>query len=311
MTSRESGHTGPHTAGHTAPAAVSHTAPTGGAWATGGVTPAQREVVRVFGTPKHTSRGDNGGALLSGLRTGLVVITSPIGFPFHGVRLLSSHLRFIERLQPAALVNIGGLFAALPAADGRGGERTALLKSVAREYLSPLRAVYKGPVAMPGLSGHVPIPRQTRLRRDVESSADMAEMLAEFEVAELPRHVELLPGWVIACAALGVRRRSTVGATALAEARKLGVNVVCGCSGFLGSVSETRGPSERRQTLRAVEVGHLRVLNHRAERQRSPFGRGPGFVVLEVEDGVVKPVLVPMKPNGAFSYGGEKFGLLS
>lgn len=102
-----------------------------------------------------------------------------------------------------------------------------------------------------------------------------------------------------------------MGATALAEARKLGVNVVCGCSGFLGVVSETRGPNEQRQTLHAVEVGQMRAPSHNAELRKPGFGRGPGFAVLEIEDGIVRPVLVPMKPNGAFSYDGEQFGLPS
>jgi hypothetical protein len=223
--------------------------------------------------------------------------------------LLASHLRFIERLQPAAVVNIGGLYADRSTGDPKSFDEGALLDAVAREYLSPLRAVFSGQVAMSTPNGSIQIPRQTPLSRGVDSQTALAEMLAGFEVTMLPSYAELVPGWVIACAGLGVRRRSSVGATALAEARKLGVNVVCGCSGFLGIASETRGPSERRQTLHAVEVGHMRVPSHRAELRKPAYGRGPGFVVMEIEDGVVKPVLIPMKPNGAFTYGGELFGL--
>jgi hypothetical protein len=309
MTSRKSGHTGPHIAGHTGPAVGPHTAPTQGMGPIEAVLPGHGEVERGTETPKHTPRGDKGGAFFGELGSGTVVITSPIGFPFHGSRLLTSHLTFIERLQPAAVLNIGGLFASH--SERRGCKDEALVESVVQEYLSPLRAVYEGPVGMPAPSVSAPIPRQIRPKQSSDASIALMGLLHEFEVAMLPSHLDLVPGWVIACAALGVRRRSSVGATALAEARKLGVNVICGCSGFLGVVSETRGPTEQRQTLHAVEVGRLRAPSHNAEIRKPGFGRGPGFAVLEIEDGVVRPVLIPMKPNGAFSYDGEQFGLPS
>jgi len=103
------------------------------------------------------------------------------------------------------------------------------------------------------------------------------------------------------------RMFKTAGATALDLAKRTGKNVICGHSHRQGIVSESTGFGGKQSVLWGMEVGNIMDLKSSGSGylKEKIANWQTGFGILYVENGIVKPEVVPMDSKGRFIADGE------
>jgi hypothetical protein len=97
------------------------------------------------------------------------------------------------------------------------------------------------------------------------------------------------------------------GRTALDLAKRTGKNVICGHSHRQGIASESTGFGGRQSVLWGMEVGNIMNLKSSGAGylKEKIANWQTGFGILYVENGIVKPEVVPMDSKGRFIADGE------
>ena len=97
------------------------------------------------------------------------------------------------------------------------------------------------------------------------------------------------------------------GRTALDLAKRTGKNVVCGHSHRQGLISESSGFGGKQSVLWGMEVGNIMNLKSSGAGylKEKIANWQTGFGILYVENGIVKPEVVPMDSKGRFIADGE------
>nr|WP_281171631.1 metallophosphoesterase [Haloglycomyces albus] len=253
-------------------------------------------------------------------------MTSDLQMPYEHNKMLAAHLNFIAHLQPDAVINIGDL-ADFPAPSrwnkGTRGEFETNIWTdadyVQKKYFGPLRRVYDGPVGM-HIGNHDVRPLTyaqkyaPALGHPTDNPYYAGNMLGfdRWGVDDLGNFHAIAPDWLTTHGHHGMALRQVSGATALAAAKKLGHSIICGHTHRMGVAMETTGAGRSRRTTMGVEVGHM-MHHDRADYLRMGDTNyryanwQPGFVVLEIVDSTVQPIVVPMRRNGTFNYAGKLF----
>ncbi|HEY7865166.1 MAG TPA: hypothetical protein VIC51_04110, partial [Psychromonas sp.] len=97
------------------------------------------------------------------------------------------------------------------------------------------------------------------------------------------------------------------GRTALDLAKRTGKNVICGHSHRQGIASESTGFGGKQSVLWGMEVGNIMNLKSSGAGylKEKIANWQTGFGILYVENGIVKPEVVPMDSKGRFIADGE------
>ncbi len=177
-------------------------------------------------------------------------------------------------------------------------------------FLSALRAVYDGPVAViPGNHDLRPRVYFTRYCPALDDYHPFdLDVLLDFSghgVILLPDFYPFAPGWIATHGHLGFSLSRIAGNTAMGAARKIGKNVVMGHVHRMSVISEAVGYAGKLRTLTGIETGHMMDVS-KASYLKNGWGNwAAGFTVLDVARSQVTPTLIPMAPDGHFVYQGQ------
>lgn len=249
-----------------------------------------------------------------------IVIISDWQIPFHHVAATQSLLNFVRRIKPDALACVGDE-ADLPSVsrwtEGSRGEYSAAIQSdldTTRGILAAFRNAlgYDKPFFLVR-SNHT-----DRLERYIEKKAPAIAGLRGLTYPELvglkdlkitwcPKMTEIAPNVLLAHGDEGNLSKVS-GMTGLKLMEMTGKSIVCGHTHRQGLVWQSQGFNGRIETRFAMEVGHLMEMSQASYlNPRGSANWQLGFGILEVTGKHVTPYLVPMKPDGSFTWAGKVY----
>lgn len=236
------------------------------------------------------------------------MVCSDLQVPYHDRKAVKAVLSFLAEYQPDEVVFIGDqLDFPQPSRwnkNTRGEFEGSIIEDA--EYfrdnvLSPLRAVYDGPIGMH--EGNHDLRPREYLEKNAPALAGTLtfhmETLCDFDgfgVTLLPEFYDIAPGWVSTHGHRGGIRLSPIaGNTALNAAKRFGKSVVMGHTHRLGVLSHTTGYGGNGKVLTGMEVGNLMNMKLAGYLKGATANWQQGFGVLTVDGQHVTPQPVIIK----------------
>lgn len=245
--------------------------------------------------------------------THTIAVISDIQAPFEDRKALKAVLRFIGDYQPDEVVQIGDL-ADYPQPsrwnkDTRGEFEGSIYedsKYIRDRILTPLRAVYSGPIGV--LEGNHDLrPREylSKYAPALTGGAAAEEFnfgkLLDFDgfgITHLPDFHRFAPGWLMTHGHLGgIRLTQQAGMTALKAAERFDASVIMGHTHRVGKISVSKGVDGEVRTLTGVEVGNLMDMRQAKYLKRATGNWQQGFALVHVDGRNVQvtPVMIQQR----------------
>ncbi|MBM7771942.1 putative phosphodiesterase [Actinokineospora baliensis] len=234
------------------------------------------------------------------------VVISDTQMPYEDRKALRSVIRFVADYQPDEVVQIGDLmdfpqpsrWSKDTAAEFQGSvfEDAEYAK---RNFFSPLRDVYDGPIGV--IEGNHDLRPREYLAKYApalaESGAFTLDVMLDFDgfgARLLPDFYPFSPGWIMTHGHLGKIGLSQIaGNTALNAARRFGSSVIMGHTHRMGIGAHTSGyGGEVGKTLVGMEVGNLMDMRQAGYLKGGTGNWQQGFALVTTEEKTVQPELV-------------------
>ena len=247
-----------------------------------------------------------------------IVVIPDMQIPFHSKRHLDSLLNYVEYVKPdlACVGDEVDVFQASKWTKGTAKEFEGTLQrdlNTAHQVLKDFRqAQGKKKTFWLQRSNHT-----QRLEDYIRKFAPAFSVIDVLRIEKLlgldelgityNRHLtEIAPNVLLAHGDEG-RMFKDSGRTALDLAKRTGKNVVCGHSHRQGLISESSGFGGKQSVLWGMEVGNIMNLKSSGAGylKEKIANWQTGFGILYVENGIVKPEVVPMDSKGRFIADGE------
>ncbi|MGV9693353.1 metallophosphoesterase [Streptomyces sp. NPDC003444] len=253
-----------------------------------------------------------------------MVVVSDTQIPYEDKRALRNVISFIGEYQPDEVIQIGDLVDYPAPSRWTAGTRYEFAGGVIRDseyakrnFSTPLRAVYDGPVKI--LKGNHDERPEVYLEKNAPALAaeDVAyrfESLLDFDgfgFKLVEPYYGFAPGWVAIHGHESPGLSQVAGRTAAAKARKAGVSVVMGHTHRLAISPESTGYGGKLKTVYGFEVGHLMDVRQAGYLRNGPANWQKGFGLFYCGKFGATPHAIPVEPDGSFVVEGERFGSIA
>lgn len=247
------------------------------------------------------------------------VIISDTQIPYHHRKSTDAVIKFIGEYKPDEVVHIGDLMDYPTVGRWSKGKAPEYQGSVFADsqrakdlFLTPLRAVYDGPVGV--LEGNHDLrPRQYLAEYApalAESGAFNFSVMLDFDgygITQLPDFYPIAPGWIATHGHLGgIRLTQKSGQTALNAALRFHESVVMGHTHRLGLMGQSFGYDGNVQTIWGLEVGNLMDMKQAQYLKRATANWQQGFGILHQDGTHVRPEAVSIS-DGKFVVDGNVY----
>lgn len=246
-----------------------------------------------------------------------LLILPDIHFGSQDRPLLAAVTRFIAEYKPDGVVCVGDFVDCKAPARWSKATTDEFAGTLQREldqakgWLSQLRAVYDGPLAIK--QGNHDSRIETYLKTRAPALACLGvlriEELLSLSVFDATWHrgfIRVAPGWVVAHGHEGVLSRYG-GGTAVGIARKVGKSVVCGHSHRSGIITESVGWGGSVRHLTGMEVGNMIDMRKATYLPTGSANWQQAFGILYIHNGRVTPSLVPIHSDRTFVVEGQVY----
>ena len=247
-----------------------------------------------------------------------IVVIPDMQIPFHSKRHLDSLLNYVEYVKPD-LACVGDEVDVPQASRWTKGTAKEFEGTLQRD-LNTAHQVLKDFRQAQGKKKTFWLQRSNHTQRLEDYIRKFAPAFSVIDVLRIEkllgldelgitynRHLtEIAPNVLLAHGDEG-RMFKDSGRTALDLAKRTGKNVICGHSHRQGIASESTGFGGRQSVLWGMEVGNIMSLKSSGAGylKEKIANWQTGFGILYVENGIVKPELVPMDSKGRFIADGE------
>ena len=247
-----------------------------------------------------------------------IVVIPDMQIPFHSKRHLDSLLNYVEYVKPD-LACVGDEVDVPQASRWTKGTAKEFEGTLQRD-LNTAHQVLKDFRQAQGKKKTFWLQRSNHTQRLEDYIRKFAPAFSVIDVLRIEkllgldelgitynRHLtEIAPNVLLAHGDEG-RMFKDSGRTALDLAKRTGKNVICGHSHRQGIASESTGFGGRQSVLWGMEVGNIMSLKSSGAGylKEKIANWQTGFGILYVENGIVKPEVVPMDSKGRFIADGE------
>ena len=247
-----------------------------------------------------------------------IVVIPDMQIPFHSKRHLDSLLNYVEYVKPD-LACVGDEVDVPQASRWTKGTAKEFEGTLQRD-LNTAHQVLKDFRQAQGKKKTFWLQRSNHTQRLEDYIRKFAPAFSVIDVLRIEkllgldelgitynRHLtEIAPNVLLAHGDEG-RMFKDSGRTALDLAKRTGKNVICGHSHRQGIASESTGWGGRQSVLWGMEVGNIMNLKSSGAGylKEKIANWQTGFGILYVENGIVKPEIVPMDAKGRFIADGE------
>lgn len=247
-----------------------------------------------------------------------IVVIPDMQIPFHSKRHLDSLLNYVEYVKPD-LACVGDEVDVPQASRWTKGTAKEFEGTLQRD-LNTAHQVLKDFRQAQGKKKTFWLQRSNHTQRLEDYIRKFAPAFSVIDVLRIEkllgldelgitynRHLtEIAPNVLLAHGDEG-RMFKDSGRTALDLAKRTGKNVICGHSHRQGIASESTGFGGRQSVLWGMEVGNIMSLKSSGAGylKEKIANWQTGFGILYVENGIVKPEIVPMDSKGRFIADGE------
>ena len=247
-----------------------------------------------------------------------IVVIPDMQIPFHSKRHLDSLLNYVEYVKPD-LACVGDEVDVPQASRWTKGTAKEFEGTLQRD-LNTAHQVLKDFRQAQGKKKTFWLQRSNHTQRLEDYIRKFAPAFSVIDVLRIEkllgldelgitynRHLtEIAPNVLLAHGDEG-RMFKDSGRTALDLAKRTGKNVVCGHSHRQGLISESSGFGGKQSVLWGMEVGNIMNLKSSGAGylKEKIANWQTGFCILYVENGIVKPEVVPMDSKGRFIADGE------
>lgn len=247
-----------------------------------------------------------------------IVVIPDMQIPFHSKRHLDSLLNYVEYVKPD-LACVGDEVDVPQASRWTKGTAKEFEGTLQRD-LNTAHQVLKDFRQAQGKKKTFWLQRSNHTQRLEDYIRKFAPAFSVIDVLRIEkllgldelgitynRHLtEIAPNVLLAHGDEG-RMFKDSGRTALDLAKRTGKNVVCGHSHRQGLISESSGFGGKQSVLWGMEVGNIMNLKSSGAGylKEKIANWQTGFGILYVENGIVKPEVVPMDSKGRFIADGE------
>jgi len=247
-----------------------------------------------------------------------IVVIPDMQIPFHSKRHLDSLLNYVEYVKPD-LACVGDEVDVPQASRWTKGTAKEFEGTLQRD-LNTARQVLKDFRQAQGKKKTFWLQRSNHTQRLEDYIRKFAPAFSVIDVLRIEkllgldelgitynRHLtEIAPNVLLAHGDEG-RMFKDSGRTALDLAKRTGKNVICGHSHRQGIASESTGFGGRQSVLWGMEVGNIMNLKSSGAGylKEKIANWQTGFGILYIENGIVKPEVVPMDSKGRFIADGE------
>ncbi|GIG61158.1 hypothetical protein Lfu02_55300 [Longispora fulva] len=249
-----------------------------------------------------------------------IVIMSDVQIPYHNPKQLTKFIEFVGAYQPDELLCIGD-FMDFPQPsrwnkDTRGEFEGSIFRDaeVGKKWLQKIRDVFDGPFKFhagnhderpesylkqyaPALVGEGASPYNIGTMLDFEG----------FGITDVGGFHDIAPGWISTHGHLGRGLSTYAGGSAIKFARQYGKCVLMGHTHRMGIVGESSGYGGNLRTIVGFECGHMMQVSKATYLKDGRGNWQSGFGVMWIDGIKVTPVGVPMRQDGGFVFGGEKW----
>ncbi|AMQ66793.1 phosphoesterase [Mycobacterium phage Sham4] len=247
-----------------------------------------------------------------------IVIVSDTQIPYDDRRAVQGVIDFIGATAPDRVVHIGDLMDyPTPSrwTKGTAEEFAQRIKpdseQAKRRFLSPLRAVYDGPVLIH--KGNHDVRPVEYLHKYAPALIEFAEQFElenlldfdSFGVEVAPEFYKIAPGWISTHGHRGgIRTTQKAADSAFNAMQRFGTSVVIGHTHRQGIKPHTTGFGGKQRVLWSMEVGNLMNMKLAQYLKGATANWQSGFAMLTVDGNHVKPELIPIV-GGRFSVDGH------
>jgi hypothetical protein len=247
-----------------------------------------------------------------------IVVIPDMQIPFHSKRHLDSLLNYVEYVKPD-LACVGDEVDVPQASRWTKGTAKEFEGTLQRD-LNTAHQVLKDFREAQGKKKTFWLQRSNHTQRLEDYIRKFAPAFSVIDVLRIEkllgldelgiiynRHLtEIAPNVLLAHGDEG-RMFKDSGRTALDLAKRTGKNVICGHSHRQGIASESTGFGGRQSVLWGMEVGNIMNLKSSGAGylKEKIANWQTGFGILYIENGIVKPEVVPMDSKGRFIADGE------
>lgn len=247
-----------------------------------------------------------------------IVVIPDMQIPFHSKRHLDSLLNYVEYVKPN-LACVGDEVDVVQASKWTKGTAKEFEGTLQRD-LNTAHQVLKDFREAQGKKKTFWLQRSNHTQRLEDYIRKFAPAFSVIDVLRIEkllgleelgitynRHLtEIAPNVLLAHGDEG-RMFKDSGRTALDLAKRTGKNVICGHSHRQGIASESTGFGGKQSVLWGMEVGNIMNLKSSGAGylKEKIANWQTGFGILYVENGIVKPEVVPMDSKGRFIADGE------
>ena len=248
-----------------------------------------------------------------------ILVVSDLQVPYHNQRAVDALCNFIADFKPDMLLNVGDdTDSPEPSRWNKGmvGEYAGTLQK-GLDLTSKVHGQFRAAIG-PEIPYHVSRSNhgdrvETYVSKYAPALQDLRALKIE-ELLEYARHgityhrrpFEFAPRWLLMHGDEGGGSQ-TAGGTALSLARATGMSVVTGHTHKLGTQHANMGFNGRLSARFGVEVGHLMDVGKASYLKFGGANWQSGFGIFYVDGVDVSHYLVPVRQDGSFIAGGNRY----
>jgi predicted phosphodiesterase len=244
----------------------------------------------------------------------LIVAISDLQVPYHDKRAVANVAKFIKAVKPDTVVSVGDEMDFQTISRWSQGTPLEYERTIDRDRNATVQVLEDLRVDHVIRSNHT-----DRLFNTVMMRAPGLLSLPELELPNFLRFpelgityhkdpYELAPGWLLMHGDEGNVSQNG-GTTALNLAKRTGMSVVCGHTHRMGLTHHSESfMGKQTRTLWGMEVGNLMDAKKASYLKGGISNWHQGFGVLWVDGKKVTPQVIPISPDGTFTFQGKIWG---